>query len=293
VLDNFLQVSLNGLINGSTYALLGVAFGLIIGVTGRFHVAFAVTYTLAAFVAAWLGMYFGVPFWVALIAGALAAALAGAAIDRLVYWPILLRTGTNGLLMVFVASLGVSIVGRNLIALTTLQNSATVVNGFSNVGLSWGPVTISSLNLATAAVDWLLIVALSLLLTQTSLGRIIRAVRTNYEMALCVGIDPAAVTFIVFAIGSFMGGVAGVFQAALTSATPDMGVTPFFYALVVAFVAGLSSPPFVVAAVGLALGLIESWTTLVLPTTWTALVVFAILFVYVALRPVRPAIASA
>jgi branched-subunit amino acid ABC-type transport system permease component len=59
VLANVLQVLINGLINGSTYALLGVGFGLIIGVTGRFHVAFAMTYTLAAFVAAWLGMFLG------------------------------------------------------------------------------------------------------------------------------------------------------------------------------------------------------------------------------------------
>jgi len=85
VLDTVLQVTANGLINGSTYALLGVAFSLIIGVTGRFHVAFAMTYTLAAFVAAWLGMFLGVPFWIALVAGALAAALVGAAIDRFIY----------------------------------------------------------------------------------------------------------------------------------------------------------------------------------------------------------------
>jgi len=293
VLDNFLQVTVNGLIDGSTYALLGVAFGLIIGVTGRFHVAFAMTYTLAAFVAAWLGMFLGAPFWVAVIAGALAAALVGAAIDRFVYWPILLRTGANGLLMVFVASLGVSIVGRNAIALTTISNAASVVSGFTNTGLSAGPLTVSTLNLATAATDWVLIALLSLLLARTSLGRIIRAVRANPEMALCVGINPATVTVIVFALGSFLGGVAGVFQAALTSATPDMGTTPLFYALVVAFVAGLSSPPLVVAAVGIALGVVESWTTLVLPTTWTAVVVFGILFVYVALRPLRPGIASA
>lgn len=167
------------------------------------------------------------------------------------------------------------------------------MSGFTNTGLSAGPLTVSTLNLATAATDWVLIALLSLLLARTSLGRIIRAVRANPEMALCVGINPATVTVIVFALGSFLGGVAGVFQAALTSATPDMGTTPLFYALVVAFVAGLSSPPLVVAAVGIALGVVESWTTLVLPTTWTAVVVFGILFVYVALRPLRPGIASA
>ena len=266
---------------------------MIIGVTGRFHVAFAMTYTLAAFVAAWIGMWLGAPFWIALIAGALAAAVVGVAIDRFVYWPILLRTGSSGLLMVFVASLGVSIVGRNAIALTTLATPATVVGGIANSGIAVGPATVSTLNLATAGVDWLLIVATSLLLARTSVGRVIRAVRANPEMALCVGIDPGRVTAIVFALGSFLGGAAGVFQAALTSATPDMGTTPLFYALVVAFVAGLSSPPLVVAALGLALGLVESLTTLVLPTTWTALVVFGILFVYVALRPLRRGVVTA
>ena len=293
MLDTVLQVTVNGLINGSTYALLGVAFNLIIGVTGRFHVAFAMTYALAAFVAAWLGMFFGVPFWIALVVGALAAAIVGGFIDRFIYWPILLKTGEIGLLMVFVASLGVSIVGRNAIALTTLQNSATVVNGFPNSGINLGPVTISTLNIATVLSSWVLIGLLSVLLSRTAVGRMIRAVRANWEMALCVGIEPATVTFIVFALGSFLGGVAGVFGAAQTSATPDMGLTPLFYALVVAFVAGLSSPPLVVAAVGIVLGLVESWTTLVLPTTWTALVVFGILFAYAALRPLRAGTARA
>ena len=293
MLANVLQVLINGLINGSTYALLGVAFGLIIGVTGRFHVAFAMTYTLAAFVAAWLGMFLGAPFWIAVIGGGVAAAVIGALIDRYVYWPILLRTGANGLLMVFVASLGISIIGRNAIALTTLQNTATIVNGFTNTGLHVGPATISTLAIASVAADWALIAIVALLIAFTELGRIIRAVRSNAEMALCIGIEPATVTLIVFALGSFLGGAAGVLQAALTSATPEMGATPFFYALVVAFVAGLSSPPLRVAAIGLALGVVESLTTLVLPTTWTALVIFAILFVYVALRPLRPGVASA
>ncbi len=293
MLDSVLQVTVNGLINGSTYALLGVAFGLIIGVTGRFHVAFAMTYALAAFVAAWLGMFFGAPFWVALLVGALAAALLGAAIDRFVYWPILLRAGANGLLMIFVASLGVSIVGRNAIALSMLQNPAAVVNGFANTGVSLGPVTISTLNIASVATSWVLIVLVSIVLSRTGVGRMIRAVRANPEMAMCVGIDPGFVTFIVFALGSFLGGVAGVFQAALTSATPDMGIAPLFYALVVAFVAGLSSRPLVVAGIGIVLGVVESWTTLVLPTTWTALVVFAILLIYAGLQPLRPGAARA
>jgi branched-chain amino acid transport system permease protein len=49
--QHFLQLVVAGVITGSEYAVLGVGFGLILGVTGRFHFAFAITYTLAAYVA--------------------------------------------------------------------------------------------------------------------------------------------------------------------------------------------------------------------------------------------------
>ena len=289
-LANILQLTANGLAAGSAYALLGVAFSLILGVSGRFHVAFTVSYTLAAFVAAWAGATPGpgLSFWSALGLGAVAAAVAGVAIERLVYLPLSLtgaRVGTNVFLMVFVASLGVSIAGRNLLALTALQNPSILISGFNNVGVDVGPTTITTLNIAMVVTSWALIGLLALVLSRTTLGRMIRAVRANPQMSLCVGINPRAIYLVVFAIGSFLGGVGAVFQATSTSATPDMGLVPLFYALVVAFVAGLSSPPLVVGLVGLGVGLVESYSSLFLPTQWTTLVVFGILFVYVACRP--------
>jgi hypothetical protein len=66
-----------------------------------------------------------------------------------------------------------------------------------------------------------------------------------------------------------------------------MGFNPLFYALTVAFLAGLATSPLLMGGIGLGLGLVESWSNLVLSLQWTQLVVFGILFVYVALRPVR------
>jgi branched-chain amino acid transport system permease protein len=286
LLDNVLQLTVNGIVNGTSYALLGIAFGLILGVSGRFHVAFTTTYALAAYVAAWLGMIAGMPFWLAVLAGGLAAAILGALMERFVYGPLSLRAGSNALLMIFVASLALSIIGRNTLAITSMTTTSLPINGFTNAGINVGPVTISSLSITMVLTSWVLIALLALVLARTSLGRMIRGVRANWEMALCVGIDPRAIYVTVFAIGSFLGGVGAVFAATQTSATPDMGLTPFFYALTIAFLAGLASPPLTVAIVGIALGLIESLSALFLPTQWTLLVVFAILFFYVALRPV-------
>ena len=110
-LDNFLQLLVNGIFNGTAYALIGVGFNIILSVSGRFHIAYAMTYTLAAYVAAWVGFSYHFPFWLALLAGALAAAIAGVIMERLIYLPLSLRAlsaGSDPLLVMFVASLGLT-----------------------------------------------------------------------------------------------------------------------------------------------------------------------------------------
>jgi len=57
--------------------------------------------------------------------------------------------------------------------------------------------------------------------------------------------------------------------------------------LLVVQLAGLGSSPLVMGLVGLGLGLVESWAALFMSNQWTSLVVFGILFVYVALRPLQ------
>lgn len=286
-LDNFLQLTVAGVVSGSAYALLGVAFGLILSVTGRFHFAFTFTYTISAYVAADVGARWGLPFWLALLLGALVGAVFGVAIERFVYRPLAVKSGVYALLVIFVASLGLAIIGRNAIALVWINSASEQISGFSNVGYNIGPVTVTKLGIIQVVVASVLVVGLGAVLSYTGFGRVVRAVRVNPEMSLVVGVDPRTVYLAVFAIGSFLGGVAAVLNATQTAAQPDMGFNPLFYAFVVAFLAGLGRHPLVVGLVGLILGLVENWSALFMSTQWSSLVVFAILFVYVALRPVK------
>lgn len=286
-LNEFLQFTVAGIIAGSGYALIGAAFGLILSVTGRFHFAFTFTYTIAAYAASQVGESYGLPFWLSLVIGALVGAVFGVAAERLVYRPLAEKSGAYALLVIFVASLGLAIIGRNMITLVWIESASRQILGFSNEGYEVGSLTITKLGIVQVVVAWALVLALGAVLTYTGLGRVVRAVRVNPEMSLVVGVDPKTVYLAVFAIGSFMGGVAAVINATQTAAQPDMGFTPLFYAFVVAFLAGLGSHPVRVGLVGLAIGLVESWSALFLETRWTALVVFGILFVYVALRPVK------
>ena len=286
-LDNFLQLTVAGVVAGSAYALMGVAFGLILSVTGRFHFAFTFTYTISAYLASQVGESYGLPFWLSLIVGAVAGAVFGVAIERFVYRPLAAKSGVYALLVIFVASLGLAIMGRNLIALAWIDSASKQITGFTNAGYNIGPVTLTKLGIIHVVVAWVLVLLLGAVLTYTGLGRVVRAVRVNPDMALVVGVDPKTVYLAVFAIGSFMGGVEAVLSATQTAAQPDMGFTPLFYAFVVAFLAGLGSHPVRVGLVGLSIGLVENWSALFMSSRWTSLVVFGILFVYVALRPVQ------
>jgi branched-chain amino acid transport system permease protein len=286
-LDNFLQLTVAGVVNGSAYALVGVAFGLILGVTGRFHFAFTFTYTISAYMAAVVGESWGLPFWAALIFGALVGVVFGVLFERVIYRPLAARAGAYSLLVIFVASLGLAIIGRNAIGLIWLNSASKQISGFDNLGYNVGVVTLTKLNILSVITSWVLILFVGGVLAYTGLGRVVRAVRVNPEMSLVVGVDPRTVYLAVFAVGSFLGGVGAVLDATQRAAVPDMGFNPLFYAFVVAFLAGLGSSPLRMGLVGLALGLIESWAALFMSTQWTSLVVFGILFVYVAARPLQ------
>src|SRR5205814_4363449 len=108
---------------------LGVAFALILGVTGRFHFAFAIIYTFTAYVAAVVLDKWGLPLFPACVVGLLLGVALGPAVEAVVYRPLAQRAGDNALLGVFVAALGLVIAGENFIRLVW-GNDARNMNGF-------------------------------------------------------------------------------------------------------------------------------------------------------------------
>ena len=102
-LEQIAQLTVAGIINGSFYALVGAGFGLILGVTGRFHYAFALVFTLAAYVTSALETPAGLPEPLAIIGGLLAAVVLGVAIERFVYRPLARASGALSLLTIFIS----------------------------------------------------------------------------------------------------------------------------------------------------------------------------------------------
>ena len=111
-----LQSIVAGLVSGSLIGLMAIRFALIFGVAGRFHFAYATSFVGAIYVAYHLANA-GVPLYLGVVVGILVAIAIGLACEFFLYRPLVLQSGLSGLLGVFVTSLGVVIVGTNVIQL--------------------------------------------------------------------------------------------------------------------------------------------------------------------------------
>jgi branched-chain amino acid transport system permease protein len=284
-LEQVAQLTVAGIINGSFYALVGAGFGLILGVTGRFHYAFALVFTLAAYVTSVLEAPAGLPIPLAIVGGLFAAIVLGVVIERFVYRPLARASGALSLLTIFISSLGLTIAGINLITLawTAFSRSIELV---PLRPLNLGATTFTSIEAVLVAVSWLLILALSGLLGFSDLGRSIRAARGNPQLARILGLDPDAIYLSVFALGSLLCGAAGILDGARFAVHPSMGIRPVMFAFVVAFLGGTRNGPIVVGLAGLLIGLVESLSGLFVSPQWSSLVVFSVLFIYLVLHPV-------
>ena len=281
-----MQLLVNGIVNGAGYGLLGAAFALILGTTGRFHFALSLNYALAAFLAAVLIAESGMPFGAAVAIGLLIGVVSSVLCEGIVYRPLARRAGVSTLLSVFVASLGILIAGQNLLQLQW-GSTPRALPGPTESAVNISSVTVSSFAVGLLIAAVVLCGALQLILQRTSFGRQILAVRVNPLMAGAVGVDVGRIFLAVFAIGGLLAGVAAIFQGLRFSATPTMGTTPVFYALVVAFFAGPARGPLFVLATGIAIGIIESESTLWLTAKLSSLVVFGLLLIYLSQTELR------
>jgi branched-chain amino acid transport system permease protein len=282
--EQFQQLAAAGIVNGSFYGLLGIGFGLILGVTGRFHYAYSLVFTLAAYVTSVLMSDSGLGSALAILAGLSAAVVLGVVVEALIYRPLVKASGTLALLTVLISSLGITIAGTNIITLIWSATSRSIPL-FSISPVFIGQATVTTLDIVIVVTSWIAAGLLALFLKFTDQGRSITAVRDNPDLARILGLDPNRVYLSVFAIGSLLCGLAGLFNGARFAVMPDMGSRPVLFAFVVAFLGGTRSSPLAICLAGLGIGLCESLSGLWVSPQWSSLVVFAIMFIYLVIRP--------
>jgi len=273
------QLSASGTVNGATYGLLGTAFALILGVTGRFHYAFGILFTLTAYGAFTLTDRVGLTFWPSAIISVGVITALSVAIEAGVYRPLAARAGASALLSVFVASLGLGIFGQNLIGiiwgLRTNSLAGPDVHRFNALG-----ARVVNIDVWLVVAGVIISGGLAVALRLTPLGRSVKATRSNPELAEIIGINSGAIYLIVFAIGTSIAGLVALYTSLKFSVDPNMGFRPVVLAFVIAFLGGTASSPLRVFITGILVGLVESLSSIWLSVRWTQITVFVVLLGY-------------
>ena len=254
--------------------------------TGRFHFAYGFTYTLAAYMAFTFTFRVDIPFWPGAVLGVLVAALVGASIERFVYRPLAANAGPNALLAVFVAALGLGIVGDNLVRLFWGSETQAYFGPTKKAYHVWDTVFLN-FDVWQAASGIVITILLALMLRYSALGRRIKATRGQPRPRPDDRHRRRCDVRHLLLPRHDLRRVAAIWYALKFTVDPAMGSAPIIYAFVVAFLAGTARSPIRVFVTGIVVALIEQYSSIWLSVRWTQTAVFVVLVGYLTVLAVR------
>jgi len=292
----FFQLTVNGIILGSIYALIALGYSLVYGILKLLNFAHGDVYMIGSFIGFGVLTLLGGPLSPAIpvallvlcmfVAAMLGSGVLGLAIERFAYRP--LRDAPR--IAPLISALGVAFFLENSVLLLFGADYRNY-DGYDLIsfnGIHLGGDTgvfVSYLGVLVISGALLLMVALIALVRWSRFGKAMRAVSFDREAAAMMGIDPDRVIAITFLVGSALGGAAGVmFGLVYSQIYYLIGFLAGLKGFTAAVVGGIGSIPGAMLG-GLLVGLVESWAKGYLNGNVADLVVFGILIGVMLLRP--------
>jgi branched-chain amino acid transport system permease protein len=275
------QTGINGLSLGAIYALGAVGLTLVYGILKLVNFAQGDFLTFGGYMAYLVNVTWGAPLVVAVFWAMLATALLGILFERLLWGPM--RAKHAGFLQLILMSIGVAFLLRAVVQwfwgteIRILDVNTTDTVDF--VGLRIGQT-----ELIVVIVGLVVLVAVGLMLRYTLLGKRMRALSDDLDLAETAGIDTRRVILYTWVFAGTLAGLAGVLAAAITSLYPELGfelLLPIFAAVIL----GGIGDAFGALAAGLVLGVVTEWSTLIIDARWKTAVGFLVLVIVLIVRP--------
>jgi branched-chain amino acid transport system permease protein len=236
-LDQFLQHSLNAIILGGTYALLGIGLTLIFGIMKVVNFTHGELYAFGAYAMFALVMPLGVNFFLALVLAMALGILLGAAIELL----LLRRLQGADIDTTMLVMIGAWIAMQNTEQLAWTGVAHSIKNPFPTDPLIWGPLSVSWNRLFVFAVASLLIASTYYVVNRTKFGMALRATFQDRDTAALMGVQIDRVHTATFALGSGLAAAAGALLGPVFVVAPTMGDLAASKAFAIVILGGLGN----------------------------------------------------
>jgi len=276
------QIVANSIHTAAMIYLVGLSFSFIYAPTRIFHIAHAGVITVGGYSAYWLVVICGWSLTVALFAAVALGVTAGVVCELLVYRRM--RRAGRPELGFLIASIGLYTVIQNCISWAFGDESHSLRQGTVLVGYKMGGAYLTGLQISIILSAVLAFVGFKLLMKMTAVGRAIKAISAEPELAMIYGINAERMTVTATAIGSGLGAVAGVFLGLDTNITPTMGFNIFVQGVVAMIVGGTGSGAGLVCS-SLLLATAQHTVAYGFDPRWMDAVAYVVLILFLVIRP--------
>jgi neutral amino acid transport system permease protein len=275
------ETGLSGLSTGSIYALGAVGLTLVYGILKLVNFAHGDFVTLGAYLAYLANVTWGWSIGLALVVGTVGVAALGVLSEKTMWAPM--RRKRAGLLQLVLMSIGLAFLIRSLIQfqwgtdVLSLDVNKTATVHF--LGLSIGRT-----QLITIVVGIVVISAIGLMLRFTLLGKRMRALSDDLDLAETAGIDTERIILYTWLFSGGLAGLAGVLAGTILPLQPELGFT-LLLAMFASVILGGIGDAFGALIGGMVLGLATEWSTMFIDSRWKLAVGFVVLIGVLIIRP--------
>lgn len=248
------QQVVNGLMLGSSYALVAVGYTLVFGVLKLLNLAHGEVFMSGGYIGFFLLATAELPVWAAIVGAMVGAGLVSLLLERVSFRPIDL---TRYEIAPVLSTIGFALVLQQLVVRIWGSTPEPVSAGIAGLDIRVGSLLISFVSLLGLVIALVLMVVLGLVIRRTGFGRGMRAIADDAEVAELLGVNTRRIVLVTFGISGVLAGAAGILAALRTgSVAPNVGMEVGFKALAVMVIGGLGSFEGAVLA-GLVLGIVE------------------------------------
>jgi branched-chain amino acid transport system permease protein len=280
-LYDLIQTAADGILFGSTYALIGIGFTLIFGAMEKLNMSYAASSFAGAYSGLAVLSYVDAPFLVVLLSAVLAAGV----VSYVVYLTCFRFIPVHNHLASLMASVGMLFFIDEVIIHATNASPLAFPALFDDVMIEIGPFGLRGDLIFIFAISGLSTVALLLLLFRTRLGFAIRAVSQQGVAAQLCGIDIHRTNGITFIIAGMLGGVGGaMIGASVGMLSPLLTIPVTVKGLIVTVIGGLGNIPGAIVA-GFLVGASENLFLFFRGVNERDMYVMLLLFAFLVFRP--------
>jgi len=279
-LPYYLQTVVNGILAGCIYALFAMGLTLIYGVLNFVNFAHGELIMWGAyFLFLAMAEPIALPLWAAVPLALGMTALLGMAMDFALFKP--LRRANR--LTLLIAAIGLSFFLRN--AAQLFFGAQVRTYGFEiQQGYRWLGVSLTPQQLAIIVISLICIGGVYLLFFKSRMGKSMRALADNLDLARISGIHTRKVILSAWIISSLLAGVGGILLALDTNLNPEMGVVNLIKAFAATLIGGVGNLWGALIG-GLIIGLAENIAVLYISPGYKDAVAFIIMVIILLARP--------